>query len=282
MPRGGILYSNSSPHCLWNSPSRMPQVIIKKHLPSGTILLENPKKANALTRRMVEELRQAFDDFHNEKKVRAVILTGSGNSFCSGVDLAEIREAIDSPDAMQQWFEDVTAIRDLLETMLRYPKPIIAAVNGAARGIGGALVLASDLAIGCEATTIGFPETLRGLVAGLSTPLLHFRLGGSWASQLLLTSRVIGIEEGLRAGLFHEHTTFDLLWAHAHRLAEQIALAAPESLQLTKKLLNETVAEQMSVLLSASAAASATARTTDAAKEGIAAFLEKREPKWPG
>jgi methylglutaconyl-CoA hydratase len=260
----------------------MPQVIIKKQLPSGTILLDNATKANALTRRMVEDLRQAFNDFHSEKKVRAVILTGAGNAFCSGVDLSEIRESIDTPDAMQQWFEDVSAIRDLLETMLRFPKPIIAAVNGAARGIGGALVLASDLAVGCEATTIGFPETLRGLVAGLATPLLHFRLGGSWASQLLLTSRVIGIDEGMRSGLIHERTSFDMLWAHAHRLAEQIALAAPESIQLTKKLLNETVAEQMGALLSASAAASATARTTEAAKEGIAAFLEKREPKWPG
>lgn len=258
----------------------MPTVTIKKNLPAGTIVLQHPEKRNALTRRMVDELQQALGDFHGEKKVRAVILTGAGDSFCSGVDLSEVRETADSPDAMGQWFEDMTAIRDLLETMLRYPKPIIAAVNGPARGIGGALVLASDLVVASTTASIGFPETLRGLVAGLSAPLLHYRIGGSWASQLLLTSRVVESEEAVRLGLFHERTNFDVVWAQAFQLAEQLALAAPESLQLTKKLLNETVAEQLTTLLSASAAASATARTTDAAKEGIAAFLEKRKPKW--
>jgi methylglutaconyl-CoA hydratase len=81
-------------------------------------------------------------------------------------------------------------------------------------------------------------------------------------------------------GLYHEIVAGDAVWARAHEIAGEIAKSAPEAIQLTKKMLNETIGEQLGTLLSAGAAASATARTTDAAREGLAAFLEKREPKW--
>jgi enoyl-CoA hydratase/carnithine racemase len=111
-------------------------------------------------------------------------------------------------------------------------------------------------------------------------PLLAFRVGAGAAANLLLTARLADAQESLRLGLFHELTANDLLWARAHALAEECAQSAPESLQLTKRMLNETIGERLSTLLSAGAAASATARTTEAAEEGLAAFVEKREPKW--
>jgi methylglutaconyl-CoA hydratase len=255
-------------------------VIVKKNLPSGTIILNRPDKRNALSRQMIADLVQAFDDLHGERRVRAVILTGSGSAFCAGMDLSEMQETSQQPDALAQWHEDAVIYRELIDKMLLFPKPIIAAVNGPAVAGGAGLVLASDIVIGTPGAKFGFPEPRRGIVAGMVSPLLVFRIGASHAASLLLTARNIEAAEAQRIGLYHEIVTDDLVWVRGNEIAGEIAKSAPEALQLTKKLLNETIGEQLSTLLSAGAAASATSRTTDAAREGLAAFLEKREPKW--
>lgn len=254
---------------------------VKKHVPSGTILLNRPGRRNALSRSMIAELLQAFQDFHLERKVRAIILTGAGDAFSSGVDLNEIELSRREEHAQTQWHVDAMRFRELLEYMLRFPKPIIAAINGPAVAAGAGLALAADLVIATEQATVGFPEPRRGLVAGLVTPLLNFRVGASAAARLLLTAETITAREAHRIGLVHEMVEHDLLWARAHEIATNIARSAPESIQLTKKLLNETVGEQLSVCLSAGAAATAAARTTEAATEGLDAFREKRDPNWP-
>lgn len=253
---------------------------LKKHAPSGTIILNRPDRRNALTRQMLRELQQAFFDFHQEKSVRSVILTGAGAAFCAGMDLTEMRETAALPNSLAQWHEDAMLYHDLIETMLRFPKPIIAAVNGPAIAGGAGLLLASDLVIGTPDAKFGLPEPRRGIVAGMVSPLLAFRIGAGHAARLLLTAESIDAAEAFRIGLYHETVGTDLVWARAHELARVCALSAPEALQLTKRLLNETIGEHLLTLLSAGAAASATARTTEAAAEGLAAFLEKREPKW--
>lgn len=258
----------------------MALVELKKHVPSGTIILNRREKRNALTRESMVELRQAFEDFRQERKVRAVILTGAGEAFCAGMDLEEMLATSKQPDAQSHWYNDAVQYKELLEAMLRFPKPIIAAVNGPAVAGGAGLVLASDIVVAGEGASFGFPEPRRGLVAGLVSPLLTFRIGAGYAANLLLSARTIGAAEALRVQLFHELVQDDLVWARAHALAEECAKSAPESILLTKRLLNENIGEHLGVLLSAGAAASATARTTQAAQEGLAAFLEKRPPNW--
>jgi methylglutaconyl-CoA hydratase len=255
-------------------------VLVKKNLPSGTIVLNRPDKRNALARQMLTDLAQALDDLHQERKVRAVILTGAGSAFCAGMDLAEMQATSQQPDALAQWHEDAVQYRELLDKLLQFPKPIIAAVNGPAVAGGAGLLLASDIVLGTPEARFGLPEPRRGVVAGMVAPLLVFKIGGSHAANLLLTARTIEAAEAHRLGLYHEVVAGDLVWARAQQIAGEIAHSAPESILLTKKLLNETIAEHVQTQLSAGAAVSATARTTDAAREGLAAFLEKREPKW--
>ncbi len=257
-----------------------PQIQVKVHAPSGTIVLNRPEKRNALSRDLLHDLEQALRDLHQERKVRAIILTGAGTAFCAGMDLAEMKATSDLEDPFQQWHEDAVQYRELVSLMLRFPKPIIAAVNGPAVAGGAGLVLASDLVVAAPSARFGLPEPRRGLVAGLVAPLLAFRVGGGQAARLLLTGDLIEAPEAHRIGLYHEITGEDQVWARAHEIAVNCARSAPEALQLTKKMLNETIGEHLEVLLSAGAAASATARTTEAAKEGLTAFLEKREPKW--
>jgi len=258
-----------------------PLIRLKKHVPSGTIILNRPDKRNPLSREMVDQLLQALEDFHRERSVRAVILTGAGSAFCSGADLQEVQDSSRQKNAWEQWHFDAVQYKELLEAMLMFPKPIIAAVNGPAVASGAGLVLASDITLATPEARFSLPEPRRGLVAGLVAPLLAIRIGGGAAANLLLTARLAEASEAHRLGIYHEITASDMIWARAHQLAEQCALSASESLQLTKKMLNETIGEHLNTTLAAGAAATATARTTEAAAEGLAAFFEKREPKWP-
>jgi len=253
---------------------------INLHEHAGTIILNRPDKRNALNRSLLTALDEALDDLHLERKVRAVVLTGAGPAFCAGMDLAEMRETSLQNDAYAQWHADARQYLDLILKMWRFPKPLIAAVNGPAVAGGVGLLLACDIVLATADATFALTEPLRGIVAGMVSPLLAFRIGGGHAARLLLSAATIDAAEAKRIGLFHEVVHPDHLWPRAVEVAGQCARCAPEALLLTKQMLNETIGEHLPTLLSAGAAASAAARTTEAAAEGLAAFLEKRPPQW--
>jgi methylglutaconyl-CoA hydratase len=257
-----------------------PLVRIHLHQHTGTIILNRPEKRNAINRALLADLTQALSDLHMQKSVRAVVLAGSGAAFCAGMDLGEMLATSKEPNSHTLWHEDAVNYRALVEAMLLFPKPLIAAVNGPAIAGGAGLVLACDIVLAADTATFGLPEPMRGIVAGLVAPLLTFRLGGGQAARLLMSAQTIDAKEAHRIGIFHELTHPDHLWPRANEMAGQCARCAPEALLLTKRMLNETIGEHLSTQLSAGAAASATARTTEAAAEGLAAFMEKREPKW--
>jgi enoyl-CoA hydratase/carnithine racemase len=258
----------------------MSLVKIHLHEHTGTIILNRPDKRNALSRELLADLEQALGDLHLERRVRAVVLTGAGPAFCAGMDLREMLATSQEPDALEQWHRDATVYHDLILTMLRFPKPLIASVNGPALAGGAGLMLACDVVVAAQNATFGLPEPLRGIVAGIVAPLLHWRVGGGQAGRLLMTAMTIDAVEAHRIGLFHEVVHPDLLWPKANELAAQCARCAPEALQLTKRVLNETIGEYLTTMLAAGAGFSATARTTEAAAEGLAAFQEKRDPVW--
>ncbi|MCA9234664.1 MAG: enoyl-CoA hydratase/isomerase family protein [Planctomycetales bacterium] len=247
---------------------------------AGTIVLNRPDFGNAMTRSMLEQFAEALDDLYRERRVRAIVITGAGDAFCEGADLLEVQACGDAPDAYAQWGQDAELWRETIVRMLEVTKPIVAAVNGPALGHGAALVAAADIAVADAGATFGLPDVRRGLVAGLAGPLLCFRLGAGQAARLLLTSQAIDAEEARRIGVFHEVVPAEKAWARAMEIVEHCAAGAPEAIQLTKRLLNETVAEQLLTQLTSGSALAATAHTTAAAEEGIAAFLDGRSPEW--
>lgn len=253
---------------------------VRKDGPSGTIVINRPDRRNALSREIIEMLSQALDDFYGERSVRAVILTGTGETFCSGTDLHQLKETADSNNALETWHKDARNFLELIEKMLRFPKPIISSINGWVVGSGVSLMLASDIVVAGKESKLRMPEALRGLNAGISTPLLSFRIGTSLASSLLYSGAPVSAEEAMNLGLFHETVEDDLVWARSFELAGDCAAGARESHQMTKQMINETIGEHLFTQLSIGAANMAAARTTQAAKEGIDAFLEKRDPKW--
>lgn len=259
-----------------------PLVKIEIHDSTATVLLNRPDKRNALSRTLLAELQQSFGDLHLEKRVRAVVLSGAGPTFCAGMDLKEMAAAADMPDPHRQWDQDARAYLGMIETMMRFPKPIIAAVDGAAIAGGAGLLLASDIVVASHDAQFGLPEPRRGIVAGIVAPLLYFRTNGSRAAFLLLTATAIDAEQAHQMGIFHQLVESEQVSSRAIELAQLCGQSAPPALALTKKMLNETIGDHFFTLLSAGAAISGAARTTAAAKEGLAAFLEKREPDWDG
>lgn len=255
-------------------------VQIRVDSPSATITLNRPQLHNCLTVSMVNDLIQAFDDLLLEKRVRAVILIGAGSSFCSGTDLRELQASYEQEDHFVRWYEEVSQLRTLIETMLRFPKPIITAASGAVAGTGAALMLASDIVVAGEDLRFSLPEPTRGLSSSLTIPLIHFRGGLSSLTQALLAGMVLDASTARQAGWAHEVVDSDLIWAKSQQLAEFCAAGARESHQMIKRMINETLGEALLRQLSIGAADMASARTTDAAREGIAAFLEKRSPLW--
>jgi enoyl-CoA hydratase/carnithine racemase len=248
----------------------------------GTIVLNRPQRRNALTRAMIAQLVDALGDLHLEKRVRSIVLTGAGTAFCAGMDVHEMHAAATLPDAekSQDWGDTANAYRELVTKMLELPKPIIASVNGPAIAGGAGLVLASDIVVASTVAQFGLPEPRRGIVAGIVAPLLAFRAGGGTAARLLLSSAIYPAGEAHRLGIYHEIIDETRVWARCVELAEESAAGAPEAVQLTKRLLYETIGEQLATQLSVGAAMSATARTTEAAQEGLTAFVEKRKPTW--
>ncbi len=261
----------------------MEQVNVKVHDGVATIVMDRPQKKNSLSPSLIEDLMLAFSDVHQEKRARGVVLMGAGTDFCSGVDLETFGAIAELPpsEALTQWFEHWRRLTDLLEAMLRFPKPIVAAVDGIAMGAGLGLVLASDLVVASQDAKFSADAIRRGLVGGSTIALLHFRLGGAIASRMSLLGDALTAQEYHRSGGCGEPVTSDQLWVAATDLVRRCARGSAEAIQATKRVLNEGIGEQLLTQLAAGAAGSATVCTTEAATEGIRAFIEKRDPKWP-
>ena len=253
-------------------------VDVRKNIPSGTIVINNPKLANAIPAFGYLQLRQALDDLHQEKSVRAIILTGSGNVFSSGTDLKQLNTELQRE--AQASHQDIQMLNELLLAMLRFPKPIIAALNGPAIGSAAALALGCDFVIAAKQATLQLPEVKLGLAAGSAATMLNFRVGAAIAARYSITGQPISAEIGSQIGLIHDVVEEDLVWARAHQLAVEIESTSSQSIQMTKRLLNESVADQLETQLQVSGAMTAAARTTSHANLGINAFLEKETPEW--
>ncbi len=253
---------------------------IRKDLPAGTIIIKRPSHCNALTPRGIQELQTAFQDLHGEKQVRGVILTGSGDCFCAGTDLVHLHEQMQCPDPESFWQEEVPDLLALLETILRFPKPVVAAVHGPARGTGLALMLACDYIVATPTSSFGLPEVQLGLMPGFAAPLLARRCRAGFANRLILTGGSIDVATARQEALVDEVVAADQVWARARQLVSELMAAAPTSLQLARQLLNETMGETLFTQLSIGAANTAAARSTEDARRGVASFVNKSSISW--
>jgi methylglutaconyl-CoA hydratase len=245
------------------------------------LVLNRPQKRNALTRQLLTELLDAVRRVEADASVRVLLLEAEGPVFCAGMDLGEMQARATQPDAAEQWQEDTRVYRDLVERLFRLPMPTLAVVQGPVLAGGVGLVLACDLVLASTAASFSLPEPRRGITAAVVTPLLNLRIGPGAAGYLLLSGQTLPAGDALRMGLCHELVVPDESLASRRDVLVQAILAgAPSALTLTKSTLQRCAAEDLSRQFDFATEVSAKARETEAAREGLAAFLEKRPPRW--
>lgn len=231
------------------------------------ITLSRPETRNAFDRELVAELSAAFADVG---EARAVVLAGSGPSFCAGADLEWMRASAALPP--EENLAEANALRHLLEAIDGCPTPVVAVVHGHAIGGGIGLVAASDVVLAHEATVFAFSEVKLGLVPAVISPFAVRKMGESWARRYFLTGERFGARRAHELGLVHE-VTEDLESALETLLAE-LATAAPGAARAAKRLVLDRPDGPDTARRIADRRAGAEAQ------EGLRAFLERRSPDW--
>lgn len=246
--------------------------------PVAHLSLNRPEKRNALSQALIVALSDQLDRVGVESAVRAVVLSGSGPAFCSGMDLREAFAPVETEEAERRSVREVQALADLLDQVHKLPKPTIAALNGDALAGGAGLAMACDLVVMSAEARIGYPEVRRGLVPAMVMHDLVRLVGQRRARQLLLSGDAIHAHQAFDWGLVNEVVPPDQLPGRALALGQVCSECAPRALATIKELLDESTQRPRS--LRPAAAVTAAIRVSDEAREGIAAFLEKRAPNW--
>lgn len=248
--------------------------------PVRVVTLDRPEVRNALSRELRDALAAALDDAERDPAVRALVLTGAGGAFCSGLDLADLERLATQPTEANR--EDSRALADLFWRLYTFPKPVVAAVNGAAVAGGAGLVSVCDLAVMAASARLGYSEARIGFVAALVGVFLVRLVGEKRARDLLLSARLVGADEAREMGLVNEVVPDAEVRERAVARARELAANAPSSLAMTKALLASVPGMGLEDGLRYAVEVNALARTTDELREGVRAFLEKRPPDWRG
>jgi methylglutaconyl-CoA hydratase len=243
----------------------------------ATIALTVPEKRNAISAQMITDMLGALQQA-DEGPAGVVIITGSGKSFCAGMDLDELQHLL--KQTQQRNLEDARRLTKMFYRLHSFPKPVIAAVNGAAIAGGCGIATVTDFTLAVPEAKFGYTEVKIGFVPALVSVFLRRRVGDRQVRDLLLTGRIIDAAEALRMGLITEIVPQETLMDRAREIAALLLAASPASVALTKKLLLNFDRAAIRAELEVAIEANADIRTTPDFREGVTAFLEKRPPKW--
>jgi 2-(1,2-epoxy-1,2-dihydrophenyl)acetyl-CoA isomerase len=245
----------------------------------ATVTLNRPDALNALTVPMKEALLAAFRRLEREKAVRAVILTGAGRAFCAGQDLRERLE----PDAAPLGVEVRERYNPIIRAMRGMPKPIVGAINGVAAGAGASLAMACDIRVASETASFALAFGRVGLVPDSgATWFLPRLVGAARAAELALLNDSVGADDALRLGLVGRVVAPDQLATEAKAIAARLADGAPRAIALTKRALNAAWDHDLDAALEYEAHLQDLAGRTKDHAEGMAAFMDKRPPRFSG
>jgi enoyl-CoA hydratase/carnithine racemase len=243
------------------------------------IMLNRPEAMNAISSELAAQLTRACTDIAAAAQVRAVVLSAAGErAFCAGADLKERNAMTDADIARQR-----PAVRAVYGAVFALPQPAVAAVHGFALGGGCELALSCDLVVADDTAVFGLPEVTVGLVpGGGGTQLAARRLGLGRAADLVLTGRQVRAAEAERIGLVDRRVPAGQAARVAVELAGQIAANSPVAVRAAKQAIRHGWGLSMEAGLDVEEAAWRTAALSADRREGIAAFVTKRRPVWPG
>ena len=243
----------------------------------ATLTLNRPDKHNAINSKMVSELQSALDEIENSR-TRVAIVTGSGKSFCAGMDLEMLSDIANQSSAENM--DDSRRMAKVFRRIWGFSKPLIAAVNGAALAGGCGIATLCDFTIAVPGAKFGYTEVKIGFLPAIVSVFLTRQIGDKQARNLLLTGRLVEATEALSLGLITEIVPRERLLERAHELADVLIAASPVSLTRAKRLLTSAAAASVDADLERAILENARIRCTADFKEGLASFLEKRKPVW--
>jgi methylglutaconyl-CoA hydratase len=245
----------------------------------ATVTLNRPDKRNAISYELIEELLAALDEVA-KSSAQVLILTGAGKAFCSGMDLDNLKSLVGrSPE---QSLKDSEIMAQLFRSLYDFPRPTIAAVNGAAIAGGCGLATLCDFTLAVPDAKFGYTEVRIGFIPAIVSTFLLRQIGEKHARDLLLTGRIIGAEEAQRIGLINEIVSAGNLIPRTRELALHLMENSPVSLGRTKRLLSDHARVELDAQIGLAVRENAAIRKTRDFHEGISSFLEKRKPRWSG
>ncbi len=245
----------------------------------ATVALNRPEAMNAINLKMGEELVDCMERCVENPSVRAVILTGRGRAFFAGADLRQVKDNLgDAPNFLKQLIRylhpAVSAIRSM-------PKPVICAVNGVAAGAGFSLALTCDIVIAAESSRFTMAYVNIGLNPdGSSTFFLPRLVGLQRASYLFLTGDLVDARKGMELGFVNQVVKDEELMSVTNTLATKLAAGPTLAMGRAKELINRSLTESLETQMEHENRAIAASAATEDFKEGVSAFLEKRQPDY--
>jgi methylglutaconyl-CoA hydratase len=252
----------------------MPVLLVEKQSPQISVLtLNRPERRNSLTIELLNELVSAIKSAAEQPEQRVVILRGAGAAFCAGLDL---KEAADRSKAHETAEMVAKALMAIAETRL----VTIAAVHGAAVAGGAGIMSACDFVVAAKNTKIGYPEVRRGLVAALVMTFLRRQVRERNLRELVLSGELVTADRACEIGLVNRVVPEEQLMNEAQKFADLVLQGAPKALADTKRLIEQLWCSAVKEDVDLALKHHMQARESDEAREGIAAFNEKRAPNW--
>ena len=246
---------------------------------NATVVLNRPDVHNAFDPEMVGALTATLKKLESSSRVRAVVLTGAGRSFCAGADIEHMKKTAKFSRA--QNLDNARATANMLLTLHGLEKPTIACVRGAVRGGGVGLVSACDIAIAERGATFRLSEVKLGIIPAMISPYVVGAIGPRYAHRYMLSGEEFDAAEAYRIGLVHDICEEPELNAVVGRMLAHLYSSGPDAVVAIKQLIPRVAAARIDeALMEAVSERIAEIRTTAEAQEGLSAFLEKRKTTW--
>ena len=243
----------------------------------ATLTFNRPEKRNALSFQMLEEILAALDETEQSDAL-VLIVTGRGKAFSAGMDLDELRSLVGKSHA--EHLEDSRKMMHLFRRLYEFPRPTIAAVNGAAIAGGTGLATMCDFTVAVPEASFGYTEVRVGFVPAIVSSILVWQVGHKRARELLISGRIFDAAEARDLGLVSQVVSPENLMAEARALSGRLIENSPGSIRATKKLVNGFLADVLDRQMALAIEENAAIRGTADFREGVSAFLEKRKPRW--
>lgn len=243
-----------------------------------TVTLSRPDSHNALNQDLIGELTRCFEEISDDESVRVVVLAGEGRSFCAGADIGYMRDT--AAFSYEENLEDARRLAMMFWTIDECPKPLVARVQGAAMGGGAGLVAVADVAVAEAEARFAFSEVRLGIAPASISQFVVRKVGASHARSLFVTGERFGAERAREIGLVHNVVPKDELDAAVDEKVGELLQGGPVAQATIKALLRRLETTEPMEAPGLSARVISELRTGEEGQEGLAAFLEKRDPRW--